>query len=178
VTRRPAPTRALRGGLLAVTSSALTITAHGVGGGSVADFGPAVPFTLLIAAAATALADRRRGTWTVLAALFGAQLGQHALLSWVGHRHPAPGMGIGFNSVQMTVAHVLAALLTGLLLARADTALVALAAAVSRLAPRRLTPLAASTPLHMPSTRPSRTDTPIDVLLTRVHRRRGPPDRS
>ncbi|WP_199440638.1 hypothetical protein [Umezawaea beigongshangensis] len=175
MTGRPAPTRVLRGVLLAVTSSALTVTAHGVGGGSPSEFLPALPLAVLAGAASTALADRRRDARSVLLVLGAAQIAQHALLTSVG-RHQHAGREPLIDPWQMTAAHALAALLTGLLLARADRALLSLVAAVSRLVPRRLAPPPASAPLRVGAA-------PVDLrphvlagaLLCRVHGRRGPP---
>jgi hypothetical protein len=172
VTTRPAPTRLARAVLLGVTSAALSVTAHGAAGGSVTEFAPALPLTLLVAFAGTALAERGRRPWTILAALGVAQLGQHALLT-LGH-HAADGPGLGFSPTAMTAAHVVAALLTGLLLARADAALHAVVDAVARLLPPPLTPVVpagalwSSTPSAVP-------DALVGVLLRRVHGRRGPP---
>jgi hypothetical protein len=172
VTSRPAPTRLARAVLLAVTSSALSVTAHGAAGGSVTEFAPALPLTLLVAFAGTALAERWRGPATVLATLGVAQLGQHALLT-LGH-HAADGPGLGFSPTAMTAAHVVAALLTGLLLARADAALHALVAVVTRLLPPPHVPVVPAAALWAPT--PSSTaNALVDVVLRRVHGRRGPP---
>ncbi|MFD0200088.1 MULTISPECIES: hypothetical protein [Saccharothrix] len=172
MTSRPAPSRLARTALLAVTSAALSITAHGAVGGSVTEFAPALPLTLLVAFAGTAMADRGRRPWTVLATLGVAQVGQHALLN-LGH-HAADGPGLGFSPTAMTAAHVVAALLTGLLLARADAVLQALAGAVTRLMPPPLVPVVPAGALWSPT--PSATaNALVDVLLRRVHGRRGPP---
>ncbi|MFD1150177.1 hypothetical protein [Saccharothrix hoggarensis] len=171
MTTRPAPTRFARAVLLAVTSAALSVAAHGAAGGAVTEFAPALPLTLLIAFAGTALADRGRRPWTTLATLGVAQVGQHALLN-LGH-HGVDGPGLGFGPAAMTAAHVVAALLTGLLLARADAALSALVTAVFRLLPplEPLAPVGAPVAL-VPA--PAAT-TPVSVLLRRVNGRRGPP---
>ncbi|MGM1058228.1 hypothetical protein [Saccharothrix sp. Mg75] len=172
MTRRPAPTRSARAALLAVTSSALTVTAHGAAGGEVTEFAPALPLTLLVAFAGTAFADRGRRPWTVLATLGVAQVGQHLLLG-LGH-HTADGPGLGFSPTAMTAAHVVAALLTGLLLARADAALGALGAVARRLVPLPPTPPApvGAVAVPVPSSTPDRL---VGVLLRRVNGRRGPP---
>ncbi|MEU4442559.1 hypothetical protein AB0K14_01305 [Actinosynnema sp. NPDC050801] len=172
MTSRPAPTRLARAVLLATTSAALSVAAHGAAGGSVTEFAPALPLTLLVAFAGTALADRGRRPWTILGTLGAAQLGQHALLG-LGH-HAADGPGLGFSPTAMTVAHVVAALLTGLLLARADAALHALVGAVTRLLPPPATPVVPAGALWALAPAPA-VDTPVDVLLRRVHGRRGPP---
>ncbi|XVS64530.1 hypothetical protein ACQPYE_00250 [Actinosynnema sp. CA-299493] len=172
MTDRPAPHRLARAVLLAVTSAALSVTAHGAAGGSVTEFAPALPLTLLVAFAGTAVADRGRRPWSILATLGAAQLGQHALLN-LGH-HVADGPGLGFSPTAMTAAHVVAALLTGLLLARADAALHALTGLVTRLLPPPHSPAVPAGALWAPT--PSSTaDMLVDVVLRRVHGRRGPP---
>ncbi|RKT51893.1 hypothetical protein [Saccharothrix australiensis] len=172
MTGRPAPTRLARVLLLAVTSASLSVAAHGAAGGDVTEFAPALPLTVLVALAGTALAERGRGPWAILAALGAAQVGQHALLSLGHHADDGPGPGIG--PVAMTTAHVVAALLTGLLLARADQVLAALASAVAHLVPAHpaFVPTA-----HRPDPLPALAgqDTATAVLLHRVHGRRGPP---
>ena len=164
---RPKPTRALRGALLAVTSGALTIAAHGLGGGSLSEFVEVVPLVVLIAGAAASLADRRSGRLSVIAALGVSQLAQHLLLTWVDHAHE-PTLTLG-----MVGAHAIAAGLIGILLFHAETALFALVAAVSRLVLKPLVPLPAVAPLRTPV--PAVLVPSHSVLLRRVHGRRGPP---
>src|ERR1041384_6778981 len=110
VSTRSSEMRTLRGAVLAVTSSALTIAAHGIGGGGVAGVVHALPLVVLIAFAAASLADRRTGRLSVMAGLATAQLAQHLLLTWVSHEHT------GTLTWQMFGAHLVAATLTGLLL--------------------------------------------------------------
>ncbi|MCP2169045.1 hypothetical protein [Goodfellowiella coeruleoviolacea] len=188
--------RALRAGLLAVSSAALTVTAHGLAGGALPEVGLPVLFTVALAGAGTAVADRRQGLIGIAATLGASQVGQHVLLSLLGHDHPAeppvtaspttasPGTGtdvpgLTASSGWMTLAHVLAALLTALLLARAETAVFAIAAALALLLPRRLCPPPAWAPLRLsaiPAIRAG-SGSALDVLLRRAHRRRGPPVR-
>lgn len=175
MTRRPTPTRVARGVLLAVTSSALGVAAHGAAGGGLTEFVPAIPLILPAAAAGTALAERHRSPLVIVGTLGAAQVAQHQLLSWVHHHHAAPSTGLGFDAGQMTMAHALAALLTGLLLAKADDALLTLVTAVRRLLPRRLRPEPVRIAPRVPV---GPTDEPaalIQVLLRRVNGRRGPP---
>jgi len=160
--------RTLRGAALALTSATLTIAAHGLGGGELSEFIHALPLVVLIAFAAASLADKRTGKLSVIAGLGTAQLAQHLLLSWVNHEHTNTLTG------KMLVAHLVAATLTGILLFHAENALFRLFAAVTRLIPRRLTPL--------PVTKPMRTFTSTPYLrnthhseLTRANGLRGPP---
>ena len=104
----------------------------------------------------------------MIAGLGTAQLAQHLLLTWVNHEHTDTLTG------QMFVAHLVAATLTGLLLFHAENALFRLFAAVSRLIPRRLTPLPATSPVR------TFTSTPYlqrsqSAQLRRANGRRGPP---
>lgn len=172
MTRRPAPTRFARAVLLSVTSAALSVTAHGVAGGRMAEFAGALPLTLLIAFAGTALAERGRGPWPVLATLGLAQVAQHGLFN-LGHHAPG-GSGHAFDPVAMTAAHAVAALLTGLLLARADAVLRALATAAARLLPVLPAVPAPVGPPLPPAPAPV-ANRLVSVLLRRVHGRRGPP---
>jgi hypothetical protein len=174
VTPKPAPTRVARGLLLAVTSASLSVAAHGAAGGSLSEFTPVLPLVLLIAGAATALADRHRGPLTIIAALGVAQFAQHELLDLM-HHHQATGTGLGFDTAQMTTAHVVAALLTGLVLAKADSALVSLVDAVSRLLPRTLTPGPVRFTPPSAAIRAAAGPQLIELLLRIVNGRRGPP---
>jgi hypothetical protein len=174
VIRRPAPTRIARGVLLTVTSAALSVAAHGAAGGSLGEFAPALPLIVLIAGAATALADRRRRPLVILAALGSGQVAQHELLGLVPHHH-APSADLSFDPMQMTTAHVLAALCTGLLLIKADAALFALVSAVSRLLPRSLTPAAVRLVPRLRARRPAAGRVLMALLLRTVNGRRGPP---
>ncbi|SEP67202.1 hypothetical protein SAMN05216188_101135 [Lentzea xinjiangensis] len=168
---RPSELRTLRGAALALTSAALTIAAHGLGGGELPEFIHALPLVVLIAFAAASLADRRTGKLSVMAGLGTAQLAQHLLLTWVNHEHTNTLTG------QMVLAHLVAAALTGLLLFHAENALFRLFAAVTRLIPRRLTPLPVTTPVRTFDSTPY-TRHEHAVLHTRAHGRRGPPSSS
>ena len=165
---RSSELRTLRGAALALTSSTLTIAAHGLGGGELSGFIHALPLVVLIAFAASSLADKRTGRLSVIAGLGTAQLAQHLLLTWVNHEHTNTLTG------QMFVAHLAAATLTGLLLFHAENALFRLFAAVTRLIPRRLTPLPVSTPVRTFTSTPYMRNEHA-VLYTRTHGRRGPP---
>jgi len=160
---------------LAVTSGALSVAAHGAGGGSLTEFAPVLPLIVLTAFAGTAVATRRRNPLAVLGALAATQLAQHLLLSLVHSHQPSPEQGLGFDGTQMAGAHAVAALLTGVLLVKADAALFALAAAVSRLLPRRLAPAPIRLAPRVPVPRANDPAALIEVLLRRVNGRRGPP---
>ncbi|NGY61774.1 hypothetical protein G7043_22865 [Lentzea sp. NEAU-D13] len=165
---RSSELRTLRGAALALTSAALTITAHGLGGGEISEFIHALPLVVLIAFAAASLADKRTGKLSIIAGLGTAQLAQHLLLTWVNHEHTNTLTG------QMFVAHLVAATLTGLLLFHAENALFRLFAAVTRLIPRRLTPQPVTTPVRTFTSTPY-VRNPHHTDLRRANGLRGPP---
>lgn len=165
---RPSELRTLRGAALALTSAALTIAAHGLGGGELSEFVHALPLVVLIAFAAASLADRRTGKLSIIAGLCTAQFAQHLLLTWVNHEHTNTLTG------QMAVAHLVAATLTGLLLFHAENALFRLFAAVTCLIPRRLTPLPVAKPVRTFTSTPY-VENAHSAQLRRANGRRGPP---
>jgi hypothetical protein len=161
----------VRGSLLAGTSAVLAVAAHVIGGGMAPATGLTVLLTIGIAAAGIALADRQRGWVEILLALGAAQLGMHVLLTIGGHAGDA-GQVHGWP---MTGGHVLAVLLAAAVLAWAETAVFAVAAAVALLLPRRLAapPTVDSPVLPRPPREP--VDRAREVLLRRCLPRRGPP---
>lgn len=169
--------RLLRGVLLAVTAAALAITAHGLAGGGAPDTSLTVLACLALGWIGTAVADRRHSPAAIIAALGGSQIALHVLLSMPhelsAHHHPATTTSV-VHGPAMLAAHTLAAVLTGLLLAAADTALLTVVAAVSAVLPRRPLPVPARTPLLIPVVAPPG-DVTLDRLLTRICARRGPP---
>lgn len=175
---RGAP-RVLRGAGLACCSAALTVAAHAAAAGPVAGLpspGLTVVLTVLLAGAGVALADRRRGFPAILAAVGGSQLALHVLLAGLGHGHGGSG---GTSSLAMLLPHAVAALLTAVLLTGAEDAVFAVAAvlrwllsAVAAVVPPL--PRLCCWPLCVPVLSTSASSL-LDVLLRRVHGRRGPP---
>jgi hypothetical protein len=157
--------------MLATSATGLAVTAHGVVGGGWPDVLPVLPLMLLIAVAGTALADRRRGPWTILGALVIAELSEHVLLSVTHGEHDV----VTFDPWLMLAAHAVAVALTASLLARADSAILTVATAVAMLLPILWSP---PRPAVVSGPRPM-TAAPaghvLDVLLRRVCARRGPP---
>jgi hypothetical protein len=163
----------LRGVTLAGCSAALAVAAHAAAGGVLPSAGLTVVLTAVLAGAGVALADRRRGLPAIFAVVAASQLAMHTLLSQAGHGHPAVDA-----TVQMTVLHAAAAVLVAVLLAGAEGAVFTAVAVLRwllsgvvlvprplpdvRLAPRLVAPVAAGS-------------ITLDVLLRRVHARRGPP---
>lgn len=193
--------RALRAALFAAVAVALAAVGHS--SQSAHDLPPAV---LLAAFAATALggwcaAGRRRGPVAIGAGLLAVQGALHTLFSGTGpgavHHHPGPGHGhtAGTPAVAdalaaatdqgagsgMLVAHVLAAGVCALWLARGEAALFQLARAVLAAAftPVRLLLAAVrlpATPRPAPVRRAPR-PSPRSVVLAHALVRRGPPAR-
>ncbi|MFB9906551.1 hypothetical protein [Allokutzneria oryzae] len=164
--------RALRGWLLATTSAALSTAGHALAGGAVPDTALTVLLTVLVAAAAVSLANKRRGPVAILGTLGTAQVVTHLLLSALTvHRHEATPT----DSLAMTAAHVVATLGTALVLGHAESAIFGLAAALGAVLPRR----SPQPPVFAPqrAVTPARTGmaNPLDVLLRRARARRGPP---
>lgn len=167
--------RALRGSALAVTSSLLAGTAHVAAGGAAPDGALTVVLTVAVAAAGTALADRRRGPVALLTAVGGTQVVLHLLLDGLGsHAH---GAGTA-PTTAMTAAHALAAVVTALLLAGAESAVFAVAGAWRRIVaalPLRggssITPIARAVLAVAPCAEPA----PLRVLMATLLGRRGPP---
>jgi hypothetical protein len=180
----------LRGAALAVCSAALTVAAHATAGGGVDGGGgggeggavAAMPspgltlvLTVLLAGLGIALADRRRGFPLILVAVGGSQLGMHLLLAGLGHGHG----GAAPMSIAMVGLHAVAAVFTAVLLTGAEDAVFAVVG-VLRWILSAVTVAARPVPTH----RPVDSGIPgpmvpgslvVDVLLRRVHGRRGPP---
>lgn len=169
----------LRGVLLATTSAALAVTAHVCAGGTLPNFGLTLTFAGLLAALGVSMADRQHSTPAILGTLAMSQLALHLLLQTLaGHRRGPTVPVPEFDPALMTAGHALAALLTGLLLSRAEQAVFRAAAALGLLLPRRLTPLPVLRPPRVPPVPAEPGGGVVQVLLRRAHPRRGPPQHS
>ncbi|GAB3139327.1 hypothetical protein GCM10027258_18160 [Amycolatopsis stemonae] len=159
--------------LLAVCAAALSVTAHRLADGGLPDPAMTVLLAGLFGWTASALARKARGPVATIALLGAAQLVMHLLLTTLaGHdMAAAPGRsGLG-----MVAAHAFATLLTALLLARADSTLLAVLAVLRAILPRLLTPLpvpAAPAPVPVRAAAPGHL---VGVDLRRIRGRRGPP---
>ncbi|WP_407652809.1 hypothetical protein [Amycolatopsis cynarae] len=157
--------------MLAVSSAGLAMTAHALAGGGMPDTALTLLLTALVGWTGAALADRTRGVFGLLAVLGVAQLGMHLVLSSLMSHQTAPGTG-------MYLAHAGATVLTGLLLAHAESMLQAAVAGLRLLLPVLRGPLPVP-PGPVPVPLPAPGDTPlVSVVFRRVHGRRGPPVRS
>ncbi|MFB9690162.1 hypothetical protein [Amycolatopsis plumensis] len=164
--------------MLAACAGALSVTAHRIADGGLPDPAMTVLLAGLFGWTAAALARKARGPVATIALLGTAQLVMHLLLTTLADHHDmaaAPGpSGLG-----MTAAHAIATVLTALLLARADTMLLTVLAALRAILPRLLTPLPvpSAAPALVPA-RPVGPDHLVGVDLRRIRGRRGPPAHS
>ncbi len=162
--------RLLRGGLLALCSAGLAITAHALADGGLPDTSLTLVLTVLIGWIGAALAEKTKGPLGVLAVLGSAQVAMHLVLTeLMGHMAPA--------HLDMYLAHAVATVLTAGLITHAESmARIAVASlwlllpVVWRPAPVPVAPVRLpADPVAAPV---------LSVLLRRVHGRRGPPVRS
>lgn len=163
--------------LLTFSSAAPAIAAHAAAGG-ISQAALTALLTPLIGWLATVLADRVRGMVGMVLVLSAAQMVMHVLLGGHGalSAHvPGTMAGLGGDAVVAT-AHIGAVALTAVLLARAESMLAVAAAALRVLLPVVSCPAPVSTdgPLQI-GVRPAAGPHLVEVLLRRVHRRRGPP---
>jgi hypothetical protein len=164
--------------LLASSSAALAIAAHGIGGGAASDSLFTVLLATLLAWGGMSLA-RRGGVPALIGVLGVTQLCQHLLLTELanGHGHQQAL----FDPWTMFSAHAVATILTAVLLTRAGAALAAVAGAFAWLL-SRLTALVAgpvgATAQTAGSPLPARPGALLEVLFREVCGRRGPPVRS
>jgi len=180
VTRRPTHARdTLRGWALASASAALAVGAHGMAGGGTPDTALAVLLTVIVAWAGTSVAGRFKGPFALLIALGMAQLAMHLVLNFVVPEHPghmthhAPPVAPG----AMWATHIAATLLTALLLAKADAALHVIASTIRALLPPPVFHAVTATAYALPAS-PTHLSHMLQVVLRKVHARRGPPARS
>jgi hypothetical protein len=158
----------LRGVTLTLLVALLTAIGHVAAGGGLPDLSLLVVLLPLLGGAFVALAERTRSFPATLGVLAAGQLVIHAALAAL---HPMAADG----TRAMLVLHVLVTLVTAVAVRYADAAVLAVAATLRRVVPRRLTPPPADRPL------PTRPVPPLDLparrarLLTVAVLRRGPP---
>ncbi|ANN22391.1 hypothetical protein SD37_41365 [Amycolatopsis orientalis] len=165
--------------MLGVSSAALAVTAHVLGDGEVPDTAMTLLLTVLIGWNAAALAAKARGPVATIIDLGAGQVVMHLVLSSLSshelaHNAPAPAPASG--GLAMTVAHVVATLVTALLLAKADGLLLGVLACLRALVPFILGALPVpARPAAPVLGRPAGPGHLVRVDLRRVHGRRGPP---
>ncbi|MFE3174549.1 hypothetical protein ACFXPA_44270 [Amycolatopsis sp. NPDC059090] len=169
---------AVRGGLLALSSASLAVTAHAAADGGLPDPALTLLLTGLLGWTATALAGRARGPLATIAVLGGGQLVMHLVLTTLGGHDPS-GAAAAPDGWAMTAAHAVATLLTALVLARADAMLLAVLRVVRVILPLLIRPLpvpVAAAGIARP--RAAGAVPLLSVELRRVRGRRGPPEGS
>jgi hypothetical protein len=174
----PRPVRVLRSGLLAVAAATLAVAAHVAAGGELPDTPSTVLLTTLIAWVGTTVAHRRVGKPTMVAALAVTQTALHGMLTVLHHlslHRPEPEPAALVTDGRLMLAgHTLAVLLTGVVLAYADAAILAVLVAVRTVLPTRPRLLPARAPLAG-FVLPTAGHAAVEVLLSRICGRRGPP---
>ncbi|WP_410658710.1 hypothetical protein [Amycolatopsis sp. lyj-112] len=159
-----------------MSSAALAVTAHVIGDGEVPDTAMTLLLTVLIGWNATALAAKARGPLATIVDLGAGQVVMHLVLSSLSshelmHDEPAPSGGLS-----MTAAHVVATLVTAVLLAKADGLLLGVLDCLRALVPFVLRALPVPAAVPAPAlARPAGPGHLVRVDLRRVHGRRGPP---
>jgi hypothetical protein len=174
----------LRGVLLATLTALLTVVGHLAGGGTVApDLAVLVVLLPLLAGVLTALADRSRSVVGATGVLGTGQLVMHQLLavltpSHSGHtaHHAMASTTVSApTSTGMFVMHAVATLAIVAALRFADRGIAAFGAALRRVLPRRLRPLAVDRPLTVLATPGPSVSLRLARALAVAHVRRGPP---
>lgn len=182
--------RALRGAAASGVAVVVAATSHTIGGGATPAPWLVLTTALLAWPAATALVGRRPSTLRIAAAVAVAQMLLHAAFAAVGgtgprrarlgHDHAAalwdaamPAAGMAHADPAMLGAHLVAAVLTTILLAHGEALLRAVARGVRRLLGRRaFAPAPVARPRTLAAAAPRVT---ASVVLLSVVSRRGPP---
>ncbi|WP_020575721.1 hypothetical protein [Actinopolymorpha alba] len=180
--------RVMRGAVLAVCCTTLALLGHLGGGGGMAPLPALLAVTLLLGAGFTILAQHRRSFGQIAVAAIAAQAIYHLAFSLSPGDHGQPatafppsgsaylpaGLPVYVN-LPMLAGHLVAALVMAGLLAHGESLLWALFHLLGLV---RLPALARPVSLGLPGrVRAFRVDVPAisELLLGRVHRRRGPP---
>lgn len=185
--------RALRGTAAAAVAVLFASTAHTLSGGDAPPLWLIVGVTILAAQLCIALVGRRRTLIGLGLAVAAAQLALHAAFAAVGaaapaatrgptldgHEHVMPMLGVTAAdpaAATMTLGHVLAALVTFVVLAWGEAVVAAIARGIRHVLAR--VPAHATTPpTTTPGLAPAPVHAPAPVFLACVTRR-GPPARS
>ncbi|GAA0929731.1 hypothetical protein GCM10009559_16650 [Pseudonocardia zijingensis] len=155
-----------RGAVLAGLSALLAAVGHAAGGGEVPELAALVPGLPLLAWAFTGTASRCRGPVATVAVLAVGQFVLHSTLELVHPSHPGPSM---------LATHAAATLVTAYALRHADRGVEALAAALRRVLPRRVTPPPADRPLPVLAVPGPAVPARLARAFVVAHARRGPP---
>lgn len=159
-----------------MSSAALAVTAHMIGDGDLPDTAMTLLLTVLIGWNAAALAAKARGPMATIVDLGAGQVVMHLVLSSLSSHQPHDGPAPLSGGLAMTVGHVVATLITALLLAKADGLLLGVLACLRALVPFILNALPVPAAVASPVlARPAGPGHLVRVDLRRVHGRRGPP---
>jgi hypothetical protein len=151
----------------ALLATVLAVMGHALGGGELPDPAVTLVVAALLAGSTGSLFDRARGFGPTVGGLAVAQLLFHSLFLVAAH-HSAP-----VDLPRMVLFHGIAAVLTALVLTRADAAAATVGRAIRRLVRTLLLP---RTPeLTLAPATPVRITVPVGARLTGPVSRRGPP---
>jgi hypothetical protein len=125
--------RVARGAVVGVTAMGLSVGGHLVGGGSLPTPTTAATLLALAVAGSVALSGRRWTVSALLSVLLGVQVVCHVALAGHAGSHLANHQQVAHGaSASMVVAHVLAALVTAVVLSRGESWCWRLVALLSR----------------------------------------------
>ncbi|MGH3431893.1 MAG: hypothetical protein ACRDQB_03545 [Thermocrispum sp.] len=174
--------RVARGWLLAACSAVLSLSAHTAADGTLPDPSLALAIAGLTGWVSTALADRSRvtrsgGMLAVLLTLAAAQLVSHLALAVFGPHHDLAA-GPYVDPLTMLAAHAAATLVLAAMIGSAERGLLLVVAGL-----RRMLPVVVAAGPYPPVAVPAVVARPMptkhtEVLLRRLHTRRGPPQHS
>ncbi|SFR29538.1 hypothetical protein SAMN04488564_12011 [Lentzea waywayandensis] len=166
VTLPTAPLRRARCAAVGIVNGTLAVLAHSSADGQLPDAGLLFSLVALLTWATTGFA-RHELTWQRLLLLIGGgQLAMHVLVSLAAFRHAHEA-----EPSRMIASHVVATVLTVVVLAAAERSILTLARAVAAALPRRLAVLPATAPLVVAT--PSLA--PTSIVFLDVLSWRGPP---
>ncbi|MEU0879517.1 hypothetical protein ABZ345_13015 [Lentzea sp. NPDC005914] len=160
-----APLRRARCAAVGVVTGALAVIAHSTADGHLPDAGLALSLIGLLTWACAGFARHELTPARMLALIGGGQLAMHFMMSLAASRHEH------VDPSRMVTSHVVATVLTVVVLAVAERTVLALARAVASVLPRRLAPLPATAPLAVAIPRVL----PAVVVFLDVLSWRGPP---
>ena len=161
-----APLRRARCAAVGVVTGALAVLAHTSADGHLPDAGLAFSLVALLTWACTGFARHELTPGRLLVLIGGGQLATHLMMALVSTRHEH-----GTDPSRMVASHVVATVLTVVVLAVAERTVLSLARAVASVLPRRLAPLPATAPLAVATPRVL----PAVVVFLDVLSWRGPP---
>lgn len=176
--------RRVQGVALAAFSGLLTAVGHVAGGGTLGDLGLLVVLLPLLAGLFVSLAEFSRGPLGTVAVLGAGQLVLHYLMVLM---HPVQDVqgslaGLSVSSVpgmlsgsSMLLMHAVVTLISAVGLRYADAAVVAMARALRRILPCRVTPLPADRPLPALAVPGPGLPARLARVMLAARARRGPP---